>query len=238
MTILFQNDGYCCVCQADRVFTAYGEWLRDSYVCQICWTTPRARALTYVLNTVAPDWRSSTMHESSPGWDFLGKQCADYSDSFFYEDTPLGSYQEGHRCETLEALTFPDESFDVFVTQDVLEHVFEPERALREIMRVLKDGGVHIFTTPKHPTLAHSVRRASLVDGKVINLAEAQFHGNPIDPEGGSLVTWDYGADFIQLVRGWSGYCTSTYILNDRQLGIDGEYLDIFVTRKNASNRL
>ena len=238
MTILFQNQGYCCVCQADRVFTAYGEWLRDSYVCQTCWTTPRARALLHVLDMVMPAWRSCSMHESSPSWDHFAKQCPGYTDSFFYEDTPLGSFQEGHRCESLEALTFADDSFDVFVSQDVLEHVFEPDRALREVMRVVKDGGVHIFTTPKHPTLAKSTRRAALVEGQVIHLQDAQYHANPINPEDGSLVTWDYGSDFIQLVRDWSGYCTSTYILSDRSLGIDGEYLDIFVTRKNASNKL
>ena len=31
-------------------------------------------------------------------------------------------------------------------TQDVLEHVFQPDRALAEIMRVLRPGGVHVFS--------------------------------------------------------------------------------------------
>jgi 2-polyprenyl-3-methyl-5-hydroxy-6-metoxy-1,4-benzoquinol methylase len=47
-------------------------------------------------------------------------------------------------------MTFGTEQFDLFITQDVMEHVFRPRLAVKEIMRVLKTGGAHIFTAPKH----------------------------------------------------------------------------------------
>lgn len=47
-----------------------------------------------------------------------------------------------------ESLPFPDESFDVALSTQVLEHVPEPERALREAVRVLKKGGRLILTVP------------------------------------------------------------------------------------------
>jgi 2-polyprenyl-3-methyl-5-hydroxy-6-metoxy-1,4-benzoquinol methylase len=45
-------------------------------------------------------------------------------------------------------LTFGDETFDLTITQDVMEHVFNPEKAFQEIMRTTKSGGAHVFTTP------------------------------------------------------------------------------------------
>lgn len=53
----------------------------------------------------------------------------------------------------LEALPFPDESFDLVVCSWVLEHLAEPERALAEIGRVLVRGGHWVFLAPNgyHP---------------------------------------------------------------------------------------
>jgi SAM-dependent methyltransferase len=55
----------------------------------------------------------------------------------------------------LEALDFPDESFDLVLCTQVLEHVRFPEQSLAEIGRVLRPGG-HAFvsthgTYPFHP---------------------------------------------------------------------------------------
>jgi hypothetical protein len=57
------------------------------------------------------------------------------------------------------------------------------------------------------------------------------FHGNPVG-DGRSLVTWDYGDDFEDLLTKWSGYPVKTYVTRDRNLGLDGEYLEVFVCRK------
>ncbi len=122
-------------------------------------------------------------------------------------------------------------SFDIFITQDVLEHVFKPDRALAEIMRVLRPDGLHIFTAPKHKHLLKSYPRARSNGKHIEHLLEPQYHGNPIG-DGRSLVTWDYGADFDDLIETWSGCNTCTYVLRDRRRGIDGEYLEVFVTTK------
>lgn len=45
-------------------------------------------------------------------------------------------------CSEGENLPFPDCSFDLAVSFDVLEHVQTPERVLAEMLRVLKPGGV------------------------------------------------------------------------------------------------
>ena len=47
-----------------------------------------------------------------------------------------------------ESLPFEDESFDVVLSTQVLEHVPDPPRALAEAVRVLKRGGRLILTVP------------------------------------------------------------------------------------------
>lgn len=54
-------------------------------------------------------------------------------------------------------LAFPENSFDVVVMNDFMEHIYDPERALEEAMRVLKPGGrIYVNFPPYyHPTGAH-----------------------------------------------------------------------------------
>lgn len=233
---VLDNPGYCPVCEDRSRFVARERWLRDFYLCERCHSIPRQRAMVEVLNLVQPDWRELSVHESSPSLAYFAQRCRGYSSSHLFEGVPRGAMRGPHRCEDLEALTFPDETFDVFLTQDVLEHVFEPGPALAEIARVLKRGGVHVFTAPKHKDLPASRRRARRAGGEVEHLLPAEYHGNPIG-DGRSLVTWDYGCDFDDLARSWSGYLVSDYVLRDRARGIDGEFLDVFVMRKDRVNR-
>ena len=47
-----------------------------------------------------------------------------------------------------ETLPFDDSSFDLVISFQVLEHVREPDRFLREARRVVRDGGVVLVVTP------------------------------------------------------------------------------------------
>jgi SAM-dependent methyltransferase len=50
-----------------------------------------------------------------------------------------------------DPLPFPDDSFDVVISANVLEHVEDPERVFAEIHRVLRPAGAFVFQTPnKH----------------------------------------------------------------------------------------
>lgn len=46
-----------------------------------------------------------------------------------------------------EGLPFPDATFDVVVMSEVIEHLLRPERAVWEVARVLRPGGVYVMTT-------------------------------------------------------------------------------------------
>jgi SAM-dependent methyltransferase len=49
-----------------------------------------------------------------------------------------------------EAIPFPDQSFDVVYSSNVLEHVDDPPRVLAETIRVLKEGGLAQIVVPNY----------------------------------------------------------------------------------------
>jgi SAM-dependent methyltransferase len=230
------NKGYCPICDSQTLFTEKDKWLRDFYVCQKCWSIPRQRAIIVVLNRFYPEWKNLKIHESSPGGPSskkIEKHCAEYTPTQFFQDVSLGKSKDGIRCENLEQMTFEDNSFDLMITQDVFEHVMNPLAAFKEIERILKPGGAHIFTMPWYPKLDKTMQRARQLDnGEIEFLEEAIYHGNPIDSKG-SLVTFDWGVDFTDLIYAKSGMSTTIYLEKDRKKGIDGEFLEVFISRKS-----
>jgi ubiquinone/menaquinone biosynthesis C-methylase UbiE len=48
----------------------------------------------------------------------------------------------------LEDLPFKNNSFDTIICSEVIEHLLEPERAIREFERVLKSKGILVVTVP------------------------------------------------------------------------------------------
>lgn len=235
---VFSHPGFCDICEAEVVFGAELRWFRDHLICPSCHSVPRERALMSVLKRYVPDYRRKRIHESSPGdrgvSARLAKECPGYSFSHFFPDTPLGKVNRHFkaRCESLEALTFADGAFDLFITQDVMEHVFHPEAALREIARVLRPGGAHIFTVPLvRKTEASRARAVRGKGGAMLHLLEAEFHGNPVD-EKGSLVTMDWGYDVIAIVEQASGMMCEIVSIDDIDRGIRAEYIDVIVSTK------
>ena len=227
------NPGYCHCCREQSTFEVTGNWLRDQYLCRTCRSIPRQRHINLILDKHFPGWENAHVHESSPSNQFVARWCKNYSSSQYFDCIPSGTAHNGSRCENLEKLTFPKNTFDIFITQDVLEHVFDPGAALREIMRVLKPGGAHVFTAPKHAGIQKSYPRAKIENGKVKHLMEEMYHGNPVG-DGRALVTWDYGDDFESLILEWCGSPAVTHVTHDRSVGVDGEYIEVFVIRKTS----
>jgi SAM-dependent methyltransferase len=120
--------------------------------------------------------------------------CSEYVD-----DVPSGTIIKGVRCENVQALTFPDRSFDVITSTDVFEHVEDDIAGFREIARVLKPGGYFVFTVPYQsgPTLIRGVRAA---DGSITNVLPPEYHGDPFRGSAG-VYTWrTYGADIVDRI--------------------------------------
>lgn len=155
--------------------------------------------------------------------------------SHYFPDQAFGTLVSGHRNENLEAMTFPSASFDVVITQDVLEHIYDPAAVFREIARTLKPGGAHIFTVPlvnKHrPSQVWAVPND---DGSPRFLDEPDYHANPIDPRG-SAVTMHWGYDIVQFIKDACGLDTRIEAIDNLEIGVRAEYIEVLVTEKPAA---
>ena len=232
------NFGYCHVCRRKTIFLKTGDWLRDQYLCLFCHSIPRQRALMQLLDKEYPQWRELRMHESSPcgpASEMIRRQCQGYVGSQFFPDVPSGSRLDGVRCENLEMMSFADGEFDLVITQDVFEYVMRPDRAFSEICRSLKPGGAHLFTVPLYRG-SKTVTRAIVATDGVKFFQEPIYHSNPVD-DAGSLVVTDWGDDIMDFIASVSGMETTVFSDKNTRFGIDGEFLEVFISRK-ATNPL
>ncbi len=230
--------GFCPVCTQRVLFRANNDKYRDSLICPACTSVPRERALALVLNEKRPNWRSLTIHECSPAERGLSHRlrtdAPGYVATHFFVGAPLGEMVRGFRNENLEAQTFADGSFDIVITLDVMEHLFDPAAAHREIWRTLRPGGLHLCTFPvsKHQADALKWRAKSNPDGTVEHLAAEQYHGNPIG--GGALVTVDYGYDIHKQISEWAPFDVSVVRANNRTAAVLGEMTEVVVCERSA----
>jgi SAM-dependent methyltransferase len=190
-----------------------------------------------VIEERFPNWKDLIIHESSPGNRGsslkLKKNCPSYIASQYYPNKPFGDKIDQFINQDLENQTFKKESFDLVITQDVMEHVFQPERVFSEISRTLKKGGAHIFTVPlvnKHKKSEICAKK--LENGEIKYLRTPEYHGNPVDPKG-SLVTMHWGYDIVDFIRKSSGMQSEIIYLHDLNLGIWAEYIEVIISYKN-----
>jgi SAM-dependent methyltransferase len=238
----------CGACGSVRLLAPPKEGsARESFVCQDCYALARCEALAKVLLrrfaregetslpellTGRPDLR---VHELG----FVGgiadslRGFPNYSESEFFPGVPLGTLGPGGvRCEDVTQLTYPDESFDIILSQDVMEHVPDAVRGFAETARVLRPGGSHFFTIPQNPHLQHSVTRAKLGPNGVEHLLPPEYHGDPVRSEG-ALVFTDYGRDLAEIIA----KAGLELIEHDQPVlgGSGGEMLRIFEATKRAA---
>ena len=221
---MFKDYSPCC--NKPTIFTSSHVWFRDNYKCSICGSIPRNRQLIKIINKYFSNIATVKVYEAGscgPSSDYLRNNVTDYTVSQYWPDIRLGQKNKEVYCQDLESLTWPDETFDLVITQDVMEHVFHPEKTFKEISRVLKPGGHHIFTTPIWENLTKTVQRARMKDGIVQDLLD------PID-HGGFLVTFDWSYDILDIIFESSGMVTKVYRDIDPYYGIDGEFLDVLVS--------
>jgi SAM-dependent methyltransferase len=125
-------------------------------------------------------------------------QHPNFASSDYFPNVDPGVFVNGTRSEDLTRLTYPDDSFDLVLTSESLEHVPDLNEALREIGRVLVRGGRHIFTIPMLPDVPTTFARCTQeADGSITHHAPRICH-----PGGdwGYPVFTEFGADLPDLL--------------------------------------
>jgi len=188
-----------------------GVWLpnwRERLDCPICGLNNRQRAIAAaVLDELGRRPASGVvlymMEQVTPMFGVVSERARGvtvHGSEYVGPGHSSGEVVRGVRHEDAEALSFASGSIDVLVSNEVFEHVPHPSRALTEAARVLRPGGVMLFTVPFYTDRLQSTARAELVNGTVRHLAEPEYHGNPF-ASGGSLVFTDFGWELLDVAR-------------------------------------
>lgn len=214
--------GACSICGNEGIFEKGNERsLRESFPCPKCRFTNRwrdqasiildefgrgqalsladlvNRKLVDDLNILEPALRGPFVQKFRP--------LPNYTQTYFWPEHPLGFLTpEGVRNEDLTRLTFEDDTFDLIISSDVFEHFYDIEAAFRETLRVLKPGGIHIFSIPNdYPFPDTTQKRVDMQDGEEVHLKPARYHNSGDGSK--CLVYNDYGADVVDLIDSLGG---------------------------------
>ncbi|MET0624207.1 MAG: methyltransferase domain-containing protein [Pyrinomonadaceae bacterium] len=165
---------------------------------------------------------------------YLNSDLLTYSEYFGDEYRSGEVVADGITHQDLQQTSFDDESFDIVITCEVFEHIPDALRAEREVVRILKPGGVYCFTVPFIP---HGERDLVLAergpDGEIRHFAEPQYHGDPIRPEEGILVYRVFAFDDLKRRFESLGCRFRTYRFWSKALGILGDNGWVHIVRKN-----
>jgi SAM-dependent methyltransferase len=145
---------------------------RESAICPHCKIKERHRLLVhYVVNETpitrdeldvlhfAPQIGEKRFYRSLPNLNYV---TADYLD---VEDVQLD----------LTALAQPDESWDVLFVYHILEHIIEDQKAMQEMYRVLRPGGMALLQVPLEPDRTEIYEDATIVSAKARKKAFGQW---------------------------------------------------------------
>lgn len=120
---------------------------------------------------------------SVTGCDFFGGQKPQLTGAVFCDGA-------------LSEVDLPDDTFDVAVSRNTLEHVFDPRRELEEIRRVLKPGG---YLYLKVPNVQFEYGPGCRLLFQREHVLEPPFHLSHFSPRSLRHVLGETGFDFI----GW-----------------------------------
>ncbi|MEU1728769.1 class I SAM-dependent methyltransferase [Actinomadura sp. ATCC 39365] len=107
------------------------------------------------------------------------------------------------------ALDFPDDTFCVVHAHQVLQHVGDPVRALREMRRVTKPGGYVAARDSDYSAFAWYPRLPALDDWMALYQRLARQNGGEPDA-GRRLLSWARAAGFQEVTATSSTWCFAT----------------------------
>lgn len=227
--------GQCNVCGMKSFFYYESEEMfRETLFCGYCKSTSRYRSIAKaILEIINKDYGVMATSLSKVNGDGLKQKikifdtqqpfhyrtCAyalpDYlrrinlievTTSRYDPNQQLGFlYSNGVENQNLEHLTFKDNSFDIVITSDVMEHVRLDNLAHEEIYRVLKKGGHYIFNVPHSMELENDLIRVEIIDcNDPLNdkkILEPEYHGDVNGSGEGALSYRVYGKSLLKRLK-------------------------------------
>ena len=134
------------ISEASKKHFIVGAGYRDNYRCPCCNAIDRMRWQKYVVDNYLEyiNFKGTIIHFAPE------KMLSDYyrnksEKGYFSADI---SKEKADFVVDITDIFFKDKYFDVVIANHVLEHILDEKKAVSEILRVLKDDGVWMFSVP------------------------------------------------------------------------------------------
>jgi hypothetical protein len=244
----FRTPGFCFVCGQWTEFLSSWDYAykvdghmhvnwREHLLCPLCHLNNRRRASIHLLTEIVHPTKRSYIYATeqwSPLYRHLRK-CFPFVEGseYFGDAVPIGqSNSAGIRNEDLTSLSFPDESFDVILTFEVLEHIPDYGRAIAECARTLRPGGRMLFSVPFDAGAAHNrIRTRVRAGGQIEHLLPPEYHGDPKGSKG-SLCFQHFGWEMLQQMREAGFSSVSALCYYSREYGyLGGEQIQFLAEK-------
>ncbi|MQY12540.1 Ubiquinone/menaquinone biosynthesis C-methyltransferase UbiE [Streptomyces sp. RB5] len=122
------------------------------------------------------------------------------------EAAARGSANVTFAAADVERLDFPDDSFDIVHAHQVLQHVGDPVRALAEMRRVCRPGGVVAARDSDYAAMTWFPQVPEL-DGWLALYQRVARAGGGEPDAGRRLLSWAHAAGFTDVTAGGSVWC-------------------------------
>jgi len=258
----WQYNGYCDCCEQHLdmigdwalsefscnydayIFDAskYSRWyervplFRETLVCPKCRLNNRQRGIFFVLKNLEIEVGRQDIYvyeQITPFYSELtkkGKQV--FGSEYLGKDYTRGMIYGKVRHEDAHCLTFESGSFDLLISNDVFEHVYDLNQTLREAYRVLRKNGILLLSVPFDISRITTYKRAKIMNDSIQHILPPIYHGNPVS-KNGSLVYYDFGWDIIDIIKSNGfGKAFMQYYYAPNHALIGGGLQFIFVAKK------
>ena len=213
---MFGSKVECNICHYKAQKLNSDIWHQYS-VCPKCWSGVRQRLLWAVLND-SKDWHIEKLISNKRVLHFAPEKvisklieplAAKYTTADYLADGYIDAYYHiDYNMDISNMHQLENNEYDCIIACDVLEHVSDDKKALRDVFRVLDNGGYCIFTVPQKDNLAITFEDLSITKPKE---REEKF--------GQSDHLRIYGDDFLLMIEqaGFKAVQIDEYAFNEGQ---------------------
>lgn len=174
---------------------------RERMVCPNCRCNSRQRFIIQKIFEAYEIGNKILIYEKNTDFFRAVQREISTVEGFEYAGKDHAGEIEGIYCEDICKLSYPDEEFDIIISNDIFGYTYDYQIAFSEAFRVLKPGGKLIFTVPFNANSLITERRVELCEGTVICVMDKWCHDNPVLGLEPLLINQVFGWDLLEVIK-------------------------------------